>query len=908
MKWEIDEELWYGVSSDEQAEARAAKSMAARMGRIVGAKPFPAAAQRLSQITQNPNCSMDEVVGVLESDPALSARLLRLVNSVGYSLRTPCTSVRHAASLVGTEKLNQVASTAAILDMYESSGERAAELLEHATVVGALCRYLAFHFGLPPDELFTCGFLHDIGKLMLLETEGAEYLDVLGRERPEFDVTYIEERKRYGFDHALLAGHVLAAWNIPHPVPKVVAWHHHVTRAYAESTEISQMVSTLRLADAMSFALTRPDAEAQIETLARMEAASYMDISEGQLAAMWDEVRSLTERARAVFRGEKIDDVDRAHTSRPSHESLRAVAKAKQQPMRSLRPSGAPVLSERPKQFPCVVCDAPSYAHKCSACRGYVCPLHLTRDDEWCKLCHDAYQETGIPQIRPIVSTLFGALLGILLAAAFFGAASAGAQRPLRIMVGPTLILMLLGMLLGVAQRWVRRWWFLRTRPDRASVIPKVVEAVLDSAAKQAPTIVEVAPVSEPTPPTERLSDAEVEAQRAASAVRSRAPVIELELRDPKIPAPPAVPDLASPTAVVARPGAARPRHWMSSSQYRTPQPPSIDSLDGSEGTDSSPPTARTSTRPEGASVPPARSGAGGRGPSSAPPRSSRPSSADSARASSADAVRASSAPQRSSAAPSERSKARHGEDAAPSSERITQESLRAPTQDAAETRVSAPLAASVRSEGERRSARPSVAPPQPARGSRAPVASRRPSMRSASAVAASVRELDELELARTAEAAAAPHPDAELESHTRPIADVSEPTLAAAPAPRPASDPPRPPTAEPRSATGAAASRPAAAPMTASTRPEAPPAQPAAPANAPSAQPDAPSAQPAAASAKPASAEPAAASANAASAQPAAAPAQPAAVPAQPRERADGPRSNWTSVLDTQDGTASGW
>src|SRR6187431_556083 len=161
--------------------------MAARMGRIVGAKPFPAAAQRLSQITQDPSCLMDEVVSVLESDPALSARLLRLVNSVGFSLRTACTSVRHAATLVGTEKLHQIASTAAILDMYETGSEETTLLLEHATVVGALCRYLAFHFGLPPDELFTCGFLHDIGKLMLLETEGEPYLELLRKDSHEFD-------------------------------------------------------------------------------------------------------------------------------------------------------------------------------------------------------------------------------------------------------------------------------------------------------------------------------------------------------------------------------------------------------------------------------------------------------------------------------------------------------------------------------------------------------------------------------------------------------------------------------------------------------------------------------------------------------------------------------------------------
>ena len=481
MKVEIDEELWYGASSDEVAEAEASKSMAARMGRIVGAKPFPAAAHRLSQITQDPNCQMDEVVSVLESDPALSARLLRLVNSVGFSLRTACTSVRHAAALVGTEKLHQVASTAAILDMYESGGEVARDLLEHATVVGTLCRYLAFHFGLPPDELFTCGFLHDIGKLMLLDTEGKDYLELLGTEARDFDLTHIEERKRYGFDHALLAGHVLAAWNIPHPVPKVVAWHHHVTRAYAESTTISQMVSTLRLADAMSYALRREDTQTQVENLARMEAASYMDISEGQLAAMWDEVKALTERARAIFRGEKVEDVIFAHSSRPSGASMRAVARARNSERvsrlsgTSLAPGGERVSLSANRQFPCVACGAPSYAHRCTACHGYMCPLHVANEAEWCQLCQSEYEDAGIPSIRPLVSTLIGALAGGLVAAAFFGAASAGAQRPLRIMIGPTLMLMLLGMLAGVGQRWVRRWWFLRRRPSRASVVPKAV-------------------------------------------------------------------------------------------------------------------------------------------------------------------------------------------------------------------------------------------------------------------------------------------------------------------------------------------------------------------------------------------------------------------------------------------------
>jgi hypothetical protein len=334
--------------------------------------------------------------------------------------------------------------------------------------------------------------------------------------------------------------------------------------------------------------------------VARMEAASYMDISEGQLAAMWEELRALTERARAVFRGEKVPEADFSPTSRPSGASMRAVARARHQD-RVGPASIAPVLSERPRQFPCVVCNAPSYAHKCAACHGYMCPLHVNGEDDWCELCQRSYEKAGIPQIRPVVSTLFGALCGGLLAAAFFGAASAGAQRPLRLMLGPTLILMLLGMLVGVGQRWIRRWWFLRTRPDRASFIPATVEAVLDSAAKHSPQILEIVTPSEPSPPTERLERAAraPEAHRVAEVVqppeviravhaepvqpperRGRsepepsAPLNpqedELRLRNPVIPQAPGVPEVDASMLSMAR----RERHWMSSMAYKTPAPP----------------------------------------------------------------------------------------------------------------------------------------------------------------------------------------------------------------------------------------------------------------------------------------------------------------------------------------------
>src|SRR5690606_35382834 len=147
-QFSIEEDLWFGDFEDQEAEARAARSIAAKAGKILGAKPFPIAAKRLEELTRNPSTRIEQVVKVLESDPGLSARLLRLVNSSGYALRVRCTSVRHAAALVGTNRLNAIATTAAILDMFSANTEVAVRLLEHAAIVGSLSRYLAVHLGL----------------------------------------------------------------------------------------------------------------------------------------------------------------------------------------------------------------------------------------------------------------------------------------------------------------------------------------------------------------------------------------------------------------------------------------------------------------------------------------------------------------------------------------------------------------------------------------------------------------------------------------------------------------------------------------------------------------------------------------------------------------------------------------
>ncbi len=487
-----DEDNWFG-SDDREAQSRAERSVAAVGARIVGAKPFPIAARRLEELTRNPKARLEQVVSVLETDPGLSVRLLRLVNSAGYGLKVRVTSVRHAAVLVGTRRLHQVATTAAILDLFDAGNETAIQLLEHAAVVGSLCRYLAVHLGLPHDELFTCGFLHDIGKLMLLDTEGEAYASLVRTHGNAPDQLHIHERKLFGFDHAVLGAHVLSAWNIPEPVPKVVAFHHQPARAM-QDTLLASMVHTLRVADMMSYAVDLDSDEAGIALVTESEAAQYLEISEPQVAAMWGDLRALADRSRSRSHGQPdLEVVAPRRLEVP--RSLRPRRSGAPRPLRSADsptvsvpvrgstrdtvPSSSPGtgrtsdVNEVPAHFACVACSKPSFGNLCAACGGNVCPEHQIGPEHWCVLCvgeHKKFRSKNpIPGYLKVTAM---ALAGFSVGASVTGVMVSQTFAVWKLIAAPLSMLLLWGVLLPVAYRlWLRRR-FLRTRPQGRVPLP----------------------------------------------------------------------------------------------------------------------------------------------------------------------------------------------------------------------------------------------------------------------------------------------------------------------------------------------------------------------------------------------------------------------------------------------------
>jgi putative nucleotidyltransferase with HDIG domain len=361
----MNDTLWLGDSASAEAQKKAASSAAGFLASSLGAGAMRSSAQRVVAITDNPAYRTQDVVAVLEADPAMSARVLQLVNSAGYGLRTRCTSVSHAVTLLGNLRLRQMATVAGVLRLFESASAETQRVCEHSIIVGALARHLAPSCNLPAEEMFTCGALHDLGKLMLLEADEKRYREVLADDAMHGDLSHELELDAFGFDHAILGGYVLHAWKIPSPVPHVIAFHHRPWLAGRVSDRVASMVHVVRLADRLAYELLEagtPAAEL-IEALGRDEATRHLRLGAGFFERELPGLSDLATRTRA---------------------SLAAG--------RAAEGSVAP-RSSRGVGGKCSHCDETESTTECPRCRSALCVAHGAAEGACCDRCEDDFRE-----------------------------------------------------------------------------------------------------------------------------------------------------------------------------------------------------------------------------------------------------------------------------------------------------------------------------------------------------------------------------------------------------------------------------------------------------------------------------------------------------------------------------------
>lgn len=215
---------------------------------------LPAVVVRLMELTASDESSARQVVALIASDPALTAKMLRLAHRAHMGAPN-VTTVDRAVLLLGFEQVRN-----AVLSIHAFQALRGAEgsdgllsgLWRHALAVACAARELAMRLPdrpVSPDEAFVCGLLHDAGKLALASTLPKTYARVVRRAEVDYLCICDVERELMGIDHMVAGRRLLLHWRMP-PLIVECAWlHHHPPEALPASVQSPKMIEVVHLAD-----------------------------------------------------------------------------------------------------------------------------------------------------------------------------------------------------------------------------------------------------------------------------------------------------------------------------------------------------------------------------------------------------------------------------------------------------------------------------------------------------------------------------------------------------------------------------------------------------------------------------------------------------------------------------------
>ena len=195
----------------------------------VGELPsVPAVASAVLTVAGDPNSSADDLRAVVNRDPALAARILKIANSSLYSFSRKIETVQHAIALLGFRTVTNISLAASLREVFAHFGLAEKLLWEHSTLAGAVAARLSDYGPIDVDreEAFTAGLLHDLGKIALNNSSRKKYMGVLEHVYNDGMSFLDAEQKVFGFDHAELGACIAQKWKLPSSLEIAIRYHH----------------------------------------------------------------------------------------------------------------------------------------------------------------------------------------------------------------------------------------------------------------------------------------------------------------------------------------------------------------------------------------------------------------------------------------------------------------------------------------------------------------------------------------------------------------------------------------------------------------------------------------------------------------------------------------------------------
>lgn len=221
--------------------------------------PLSPAATRIMTLLNDIDASPWELLQIIKTDPILTSRVLRLINSAYFGLETSISSLNRALVILGLNTVKNLTLSGVVLDAVASQRRDttfADEMWSHSLWVGVAARAIARARRAPRDDqelAFIGGLLHDLGELCILNAFPAEFKE-MSEKTGWIKFQESTERRVFGGTHTEYGAMLGRRWSFPEELV-VCLETHHTPLLEGEHAVIS---CTIHLANHISFLHHRP--------------------------------------------------------------------------------------------------------------------------------------------------------------------------------------------------------------------------------------------------------------------------------------------------------------------------------------------------------------------------------------------------------------------------------------------------------------------------------------------------------------------------------------------------------------------------------------------------------------------------------------------------------------------------
>ncbi len=194
---------------------------------------FPESVNKIVSMASDINCSAKKLVQVIEHDPVVTVKVLKMVNSSFYCLPRKLTSAHHAVAYLGLNTVKNLAlgiAAVGILSTKSAGGFNTANFLHHSLCTAVIARRLGMKtkdkHQLDPTEFFVAGLLHDFGKLVFMRNYSEIFVQAVKLSRQSRCSLHEAEQQLLGLDHAQVGGILAEEWGLPEHLTICMRDHH----------------------------------------------------------------------------------------------------------------------------------------------------------------------------------------------------------------------------------------------------------------------------------------------------------------------------------------------------------------------------------------------------------------------------------------------------------------------------------------------------------------------------------------------------------------------------------------------------------------------------------------------------------------------------------------------------------